>query len=252
MESCPECGKVGLIPVGQGTQRAEATLRRHFPDLPVYRIDRDTVRSRARLEAQLEAIHEGHPAILIGTQMLAKGHHFPNMTLVAVINADGGFLSPDFRAPERTAQLIIQVAGRAGRAERPGEVYIQTYQPENPLLRALLEHGYEGFAQRELHAREAQELPPFRPIALLRCEAGNPEAAARWLKSARDLLPESLEVYGPAPAIIERVADRWRYQLLIVARNRQILHTGMRALKNLPATPANLRFAIDIDPYDTF
>jgi primosomal protein N' (replication factor Y) len=251
-ESCPECGKVGLIPVGQGTQRAEAALRRHFPDLPVYRIDRDTVRSRARLEAQLEAIHEGHPAILIGTQMLAKGHHFPNVTLVAVVNADSGFLSPDFRAPERTAQLIIQVAGRAGRAERRGEVYIQTYQPDNPLLKALLEQGYEGFAARELEARQAQELPPFRPIALLRSESSNASVANQWLNQARALLPDSLEVYGPAPAIIERIADRWRFQLLIVARNRQILHAGVRNLKKLPPLPANVRFAIDIDPYDTF
>ncbi len=251
-ESCPECGKVGLVPVGQGTQRAEATLRRRFPGVPIYRVDRDTVRSKARLEEQLNAIQEGHRAILIGTQMLAKGHHFPNVTLVAVVNADGGFLSPDFRAPERTAQLIIQVAGRAGRAERPGEVYIQTYQPDNPLLIALLNQGYQGFAQRELISRQQSELPPFRPIALLRCESPDAAAARTWLSAASRRLPDLVEAYGPAPAIIERVADRWRFQLLVVASNRARLHAGLRALKALPPAPANLRFAIDIDPYDTF
>jgi len=251
-DTCPACGRAGLIPVGQGTQRAEAALTEHFPDVPVYRIDRDTTRSRRRLESQLAAIRAGEPAILVGTQMLAKGHHFPNVTLVAVVNADGGFLSPDFRAPERTAQLIVQVAGRAGRAERPGEVYIQTYQPDSPLLGALLAEGYEGFAIRELEARRAQELPPFRPIALLRAEAPDPSAAEGWLKRARALLPDTVEAYGPAPAIIARVADRWRHQVMVTAATRPRLHEALRQLKRLPPTPANVRFCVDVDPYDTF
>ena len=251
-ESCPDCGQSSLIPVGQGTQRAERGLAERFPDVPVYRIDRDTTRSRARMEAQFAAIRDGTPAILIGTQMLAKGHHFPNVTLVAVVNADGGFLSPDFRAPERTAQLIVQVAGRAGRAERPGEVYIQTYQPDSPLLRALLEDGYAGFAAQELAAREAQQLPPFRPVALLRAEASDRSAAEQHLKRARTLLPATLEAFGPAPAIIPRVADRWRYQLLVSAASRSALHAGLRRLRELPAAGAGVRFAIDVDPYDTF
>jgi len=251
-DSCPSCERSSLIPVGQGTQRLEASLKEKFPDVPVYRIDRDTVRSRQKLESQLKAIHEVAPAILIGTQMLAKGHHFPKVTLVAVINADGGFLSPDFRAPERTAQLITQVAGRAGREERPGEVYIQTYQPDNPLLTALLEHGYEGFAREEMNARQAHQLPPFQPIALLRAESPDASAARQWLTEAKALLPQSVEAYGPAPAIIERVADRWRFQVLITAPDRLRLHTGLRQLRRLPAPAGNLRFAIDIDPYDTF
>jgi primosomal protein N' (replication factor Y) len=251
-DNCPACERSSLIPVGQGTQRVEAALKEKFPDVPVYRIDRDTVRSRQKFEAQLKAIHEISPAILIGTQMLAKGHHFPEVTLVAVINADGGFLSPDFRAPERTAQLITQVAGRAGRAERPGEVYIQTYQPDNPLLTALLEQGYQGFAREELNARQAHQLPPFRPIALLRSESADASAARQWLIDAKTLLPESVEAYGPAPAIIERVADRWRFQVLITASDRGRLHSGLRQLHRLPAVPGNVRFAIDIDPYDTF
>jgi primosomal protein N' (replication factor Y) len=134
-DSCPDCTQEHLIAVGIGTQRTEAGLARLFPDVPLYRIDRDTTRSQKRMEAQFDSIREGLPAILVGTQMLAKGHHFPKVTLVAVINADGGFMSADFRAPERTAQLIVQVAGRAGRAENPGEVWIQTYQPDSALLR---------------------------------------------------------------------------------------------------------------------
>jgi len=251
-ETCPQCHQADLIPVGQGTQRTESVLAEHFPDLPIYRVDRDTVRSRALLEAQLDAIHSAERCILIGTQMLAKGHHFPNVTLVAVLNADGGFLSPDFRAPERTAQLIIQVAGRAGRAERPGEVYIQTYQPDNPLLSALLEQGYEGFAEAEMKTRAAAELPPFRPIALLRCESANAASAEHWLREAKNLLPAPLEAYGPAPCIIPRVADRLRFQVLVLAASRPLLHAGLKALKQLPSPPAGIRFALDIDPYDTF
>jgi primosomal protein N' (replication factor Y) len=250
--ACPECGHNSLIPVGQGTQRAEAGLARHFPDVAVYRIDRDTTRSRSRLEAQLDAIREGAPAILVGTQMLAKGHHFPNVTLVAVVNADGGFLSPDFRAPERTAQLIVQVAGRAGREERPGEVYIQTYQPGNPQLRALIDSGYAGFADKELVTREAAALPPYCPIALLRAEAANAAAAESWLAHARGLFEDGLEVYGPAPAIIPRVADRWRYQLLITAPRRAVLHRGIRRFRATMEPARDVRWSLDIDPYDTF
>jgi primosomal protein N' (replication factor Y) len=184
--------------------------------------------------------------------MLAKGHHFPDVSLVAVINADGGFTSPDFRAPERTAQLIVQVAGRAGRAERPGEVVIQTFQPGNPLLTALIEEGYEGFAERELAAREAAELPPFRPLALIRAEAPDADAARDWLADIKRRLATSLECYGPAPAIIPRVADRWRFQLMVTSTTRRRLHRGLRPLTELSGAPRQLRWSVDIDPYDTF
>ena len=251
-QRCPDCEREPLIAVGLGTQRTEAFLTDQFPAMPVYRIDRDTVRSQRRLEERLAAIHGGERAILVGTQMLAKGHHFPDVSLVAVINADGGFLSPDFRAPERTAQLIVQVAGRAGRAERPGEVVIQTYQPDNPQLRALIEQGYGTFADRELAGREAAGLPPFQPIALVRAEAPQAEAAREWLQSLKPLLAADLECYGPAPALIPRVADRWRFQLMISAVNRGVLHRGLRGLMELGSGPRNLRWSLDIDPYDTF
>jgi len=246
------------LAVGVGTQRAEAGLRQRFPDVPLYRIDRDSSRSQRRLEAQFDAIGRNEPALLVGTQMLAKGHHFPAVTLVAVLNADGGFLSPDFRAPERTAQLIMQVAGRAGRAERPGTVCIQSHQPDSPLLRALVEDGYGRFAKRELASREAAGLPPFRPMALLRAEAVASDAARGLLERARDSLtaqaPPGVEWLGPAPAPIARVADRWRWQLLLLADARRSLHGALDGLVTLLASRggAGVRWSLDVDPYDTF
>ncbi|MFP6816895.1 MAG: primosomal protein N' [Pseudomonadales bacterium] len=249
--TCPDCAGEHLIAVGVGTQRTEAGLARLFPDIPLYRIDRDTTRSQKRMEAQFESIRQGLPAILVGTQMLAKGHHFPKVTLVAVINADGGFMSADFRAPERTAQLIIQVAGRAGRAEDPGEVWIQTYQPDSALLRSLMEHGYSGFADRELAVRQNSGLPPYRPMALVRAEAANPDAANDYLAQLRTRLGAPLEVLGPAPAPVVRVANRFRFQLLVLADDRTKLRRGLRVLR--AAEPvAGVRWSLDIDPYDTF
>ncbi len=256
---CPGCGRPELIAVGLGTQRTEEGLARLFPDVTCYRIDRDTTRSHRRLEAQLAAIRRGQPALLVGTQMLAKGHHFPNVTLVAVINADGGFLSADFRAPERTAQLIIQVAGRAGRAERPGEVWIQTYQPENPTLQSLIDEGYPGFARRELAHREAAGLPPFRPMALIRAEAAAAEPAQQFLQTLKARLreagpgrPGALEVLGPAAAPVPRVANRLRFQLLVLADSRAILHRALRPLSIEPPGQRAVRWSVDVDPYDTF
>jgi len=267
---CPACRGRALLAVGLGTQRTEAGDAQLFPGTPVYRIDRDTARSQRRLEAQFAAIHAGQPAILIGTQMLAKGHHFPNVTLVGVINADGGFLSADFRAPERTAQLIVQVAGRAGRAERPGEVWIQTYQPENPTLLSLINEGYEGFARRELALRREAGLPPYRPMALLRAEGHDSAQARAFLETlqavlraepaptqqaptqpAVDDLPE-VEVFGPVAAPIQRVANRYRYQLMVIGATRRALHERLRRLQNVAPAPKGLRWSLDIDPYDTF
>jgi primosomal protein N' (replication factor Y) len=256
--SCPGCGRENLLAVGLGTQRTEAGLEQMFPDVPLYRIDRDTTRSHRRLEAHLAAIHSGHPAILVGTQMLAKGHHFPNVTLVAVINADSGFLSADFRAPERTAQLIIQVAGRAGRAERPGEVWIQTHQPENPMLRSLIEEGYPGFARRELEHRRSAGLPPFRPMALIRAEGAAAEPVQSFLRQVRDALMTTaapatgLEVLGPATAPVARVADRLRFQLMVMADTRAPLHKALRIITAEPLKATGVRWSVDVDPYDTF
>ena len=187
-ETCPACGADALVFLGTGTQRIDAALREQFPHTPLYRIDRDTARAPSRLEARLEAIRQGRAAILVGTQMLAKGHHFPAVTLVAVVNADNGFLSSDFRAPERTAQNIIQVAGRAGRAERPGEVWIQSYDPENPNLEALIESGYPGFAAIQAAERRAARFPPYAAMAMLRAESTDAQTAIELLRQAADLI----------------------------------------------------------------
>jgi len=248
--ACPDCAGASLIAVGAGTQRTEAALRERFPDLPLYRIDRDTTRSQRRLEEQLEQIRKGDPAILVGTQILAKGHHFPNVTLVAALNADAGFLSPDFKAAERTAPLIIQVAGRAGRAERPGEVWIQSLQPENPALQQLVEAGYAGFAAQELKVRERACLPPARPMALIRAESKEGEAAHRFLADLRSRLPGNLDILGPAPAPMLRLANRYRYQLMLLADRRGVLRRGLQQLPGATA-PRSIRWSIDVDPADT-
>ena len=248
---CPSCAAPRLLALGAGTQRVEAGLRERFPDYPLYRIDRDTTRSQRRLEEQLGRIQQGGPAILVGTQMLAKGHHFPNVTLVAALNADAGFLSADFKAAERTAQLIIQVAGRAGRAERPGEVWIQSLQPDSPALRQLVGAGYAGFAEQELAIRERAGLPPSRPMALVRAEAEDGTAARTFLEELKPRLPRTLEVFGPAPAPMMRLANRYRFQLMLLAESRRALHGGLGRIADSSA-PRNLRWAIDVDPADAF
>ena len=260
---CPACGTQNLLAVGSGTQRTESGLKERFPDVPLYRIDRDTTRSRQRLEDQLGRIRKGGTAILVGTQMLAKGHHFPNVTLVAALNADAGFLSADFKAAERTAQLITQVAGRAGRAERPGEVWVQSLQPENPALQNLVQGGYADFAAQELAIRERAGLPPARPMALIRAEAEDGPAAQSFLESlkprlAGDASPGAspspaggIDVLGPAPAPMLRLANRFRYQLMLLAARRRALHDALQRLAEVTA-PRPIRWAIDVDPSDAF
>ncbi|MEM1433880.1 MAG: primosomal protein N' [Pseudomonadota bacterium] len=259
-ERCPACTHPNLTPVGIGTQRSELALRERFPDVTVHRIDRDTARSKQRLEAQFAAINRGQPAILVGTQILAKGHHFPHVTLVALLNADAGLTAPDFRAGERTAQLITQVAGRAGRAERPGQVTIQTLQPEQPLLRALIQAGYRGFARSELERREAAGLPPYAAMLLLRAEAAqaaDAEGLLRWLlRQVRNRL-HGTELLGPVPAPQPKLANRYRFQLLGLHPNRGPLHALARELLATLSSDAarphlrRVRWSIDIDPYDS-
>ena len=249
---CPSCGASDFVLVGTGTQRTEETLRARHPGVPLYRIDRDTTRSARRLETDLAAIAEGKPAILVGTQMLAKGHHLPKVTLVAVLDADGGFLSPDFRAPERTAQLIVQVGGRAGRGDRPGEVWIQTFDPENANLRALIESGYPGFVASERRRRESALMPPFVSLAVLRAEASSVDATLELLRRASDTLAGgALELLGPAPAPIARRADRHRSQLLLLARRRRDLHVALNTLEAAELQARGVRWSIDVDPLDT-
>jgi len=249
-EQCEACTNRQLLPVGFGTQRSEAGMTRLFPTTPVFRIDRDTTRSSRQLEAQFDKINEGTSCIMVGTQMIAKGHHFPNVTLVAVINADAGFLSADFRAPERTAQLIVQVAGRAGRAQRPGEVWIQSYQPQNPVLLSLIYEGYPGFADAELQSRHAMGFPPSKPMAMIRAESPDASEALQFLNTCKASLQGS-EVLGPAPSPVARVANRYRFQLMLIGANRRGLHQTLQQLDRSQRTPRTLRWSIDVDPYDT-
>ena len=212
----------------------------------------DTTRSAKRLTADLAAIAQGRPAILVGTQMLAKGHHLPNVTLVAVLDADSGFLSADFRAPERTAQLIVQVAGRAGRGLRRGEVWIQTFDPENANLRALIESGYAGFVDNERGRRESALMPPFAALAVVRADSVGEDAAQGLLREVADQLSgEDVELLGPAPAPIARRADRYRSQLLLLARRRRDLHTVLDRLEAAEPRARGVRWSIDVDPLDT-
>ena len=247
--TCEGCGQRSLMPVGMGTQRTEARLRTLFPRTPIYRIDRDTTRSTQALERTFAQVNTGKPCILVGTQMLAKGHHFPNVTLVAVQNADAGFLSPDFRAPERTAQLIVQVAGRAGRAERAGEVWIQSYQPDNANLACLIRDGYPGFAALELANRVAAGMPPARPMAMLRAESPSENDALGLLLHLKEQLG-GIERLGPVPAPLTRVANRSRFQLMLLSDTRAALHAALERLQ-IPRLPRGLRWSIDVDPYDS-
>lgn len=255
---CPDCGSVDLRALGEGTERVEQALQRHFPGVGIARIDRDSTQRRGSLQQLLDDIHSGVRPLLLGTQMLAKGHHFPQVTLVAVVNADQGLFSTDYRASERLAQLIVQVAGRAGRAEKPGVVLIQTHHPQHPLLQQLAQSGYADFAVEALAERQAAQLPPYTYQALLRAEAEEASAAQNFLAAAAALgqpLADEVELLGPVPAPMERRAGRYRAQLLLQARQRRSRHTFLqRWLDQVDALPAGrrVRWSLDVDPIDLF
>ncbi len=255
-QNCPHCGSVDLRPLGLGTERIESALQTHFPETPLVRIDRDTTRQRGGFEQQMAAAIRGEAKLLLGTQMLAKGHHLPAVTLVAIIDADQGLFGADFRAAERLAQLIVQVAGRAGRAERPGEVVIQTHHPEHPLLQTLIHGGYPAFAETALIERNAAGLPPSRAMALLRAEAPGREAPMRFLQAAASLSPQrpGAECLGPYPAPMEKRAGRYRAQLMLQADERGILQNMLEEwvpqLQKLREA-RQVRWSLDVDPSET-
>jgi primosomal protein N' (replication factor Y) len=255
-EACPQCG-YAVRPVGQGTERVEATLAELFPHAPIARLDRDVARKRGDVESVVRRVASGEARILVGTQMVTKGHDFPNLTLVVVLNADHGLFSTDFRAPERLAQTIIQVAGRAGRAERPGEVLIQTEYPEHPLLQSLLQGSYDGFALAALRERAAAKWPPYSRIAALRASAPSLAGAVTFLQAARRAAdkPSGLRVLGPAPAAMAKRAARYHAQLLVETEQRAILHrfldTWLTAIERI-AVPRDLRWSLDVDPLELF
>lgn len=259
MNGCPNCF-AEVKPVGQGTERVEETLQQLFPDAPLARIDRDSMRRKGELEATLARVDRREIRILVGTQMLTKGHDFPNVTLVVVLNADQGLFSTDFRAPERLAQTIVQVAGRAGRAQRSGEVLIQTEYPDHPLLQLLLTGGYAAFATGALTEREQSGWPPFARIALMRAEASTQDAPMKFLHAALRVAGEhraagkhavrDVRLLGPAPSPMERRAGRFRAQLLLHAPTHSPLQRFMSGWLPLVAALAEarrVRWSIDVD-----
>ncbi|MGX9461687.1 primosomal protein N' [Shewanella sp. A14] len=252
---CHQCGSTMLMGHGLGTEQLEQELVKLFPQHPVVRIDRDTTRRKGSLEQQLKGIYMGKYKILVGTQMLAKGHHFPDVTLVGLLDVDGALFSADFRAPERFGQLYTQVSGRAGRADKPGKVLLQTHQSDNPILRDLLKRGYGEFARTQLKERQQALLPPAWHMVLIRAEAHLAEDADAFLARTSELLPQDpdFEVIGPIPAPLDRKAGKYRRQLILQAKSRQRLQTEFeRVLTQIEQIPESkkCRWNIDRDPQD--
>jgi primosomal protein N' (replication factor Y) (superfamily II helicase) len=253
---CPSCKEPQLLVLGQGTQRLEETLKKYFPDVSIARLDRDNTQRKGSLENLLQTIHQGKTQILIGTQMLAKGHHFPNVTLVGILEADTGLFSADFRALERTGQLIIQVAGRAGRAEKPGEVLIQTHHPEHPLLLHLVNDGYLSFSEKLLEERQSSMLAPFTYLALIQAEAKKityPHNFLNEIKQYTSQLLTKVAVLGPIPALFPRRAGYYRSHLLLQSTQRHDLHTLLNQLEKLIPTLSSrcqVRWSLDVDPLE--
>jgi primosomal protein N' (replication factor Y) len=271
--ACPDCASLALQPQGVGTERLEELLAERFADVPVLRIDSASTRRKDALE-KLFAGFGAQPGILVGTQILAKGHDLPNLTLVAVVGIDEGLFSADFRAGEKLAQLLIQVAGRAGRADKRGEVLLQTHHPDHPLLQTLIHGGYRAFAEGELAQREAAGFPPFAHIALLRAEAQHADAPMQFLQATKTVLLSCLPsplgrgrreapdegasvvaLDGPVPAPMPRRAGMYRAQLLLSSPSRRELHTALEAalpaIYSLPEA-RKTRWSLDVDPVDLY
>ncbi|MDR1057871.1 MAG: primosomal protein N' [Coxiellaceae bacterium] len=254
---CPKCSEEKLLMLGYGTERITLALQELFPEIKLIRIDRDTTKRKNSLEEILENIHAEKYRILIGTQMLTKGHHFPKVTMAAVLNVDQSLFSSDFRASEHLAQLIIQVAGRAGRAKMPGEVYLQTHNPHNPLLLNLINGGYMSFVNNCLEERQIAELPPYTYLALLQAESKKEDVVFEYLNllraTARIKIHNVVKIFGPVSATMERKAGYFRAQLLLQSKNRDKLQQALNDFLQIIAklkSPRNLRWFLDVDPVE--
>ncbi|MBM65963.1 MAG: primosomal protein N' [Myxococcales bacterium] len=247
--TCHECQSSNLGELGQGTQQLENSLRERFPQARVGRLDSDVGQRRGAMQSLLERFAAGELDLVVGTQMLAKGHDLPSVTLVGVILADRGLQLPDPRGGERAFQLLTQVAGRAGRAGKPGRVLFQCFDSEHPVIQAACDHDGDGFLQWELERRRAMGLPPFTRAALIRCSHQNKrEAAAEAMRLSRIPSP-GCHVLGPAPSVIERLRERWRFQFLITAERAQDLQSHLSRLEaQLQPQRSGVRVAIDVDP----
>lgn len=261
---CPQCSNSELSCLGVGTERVEKTVRLLFPEIEVVRIDRDTTSRKNALQDLLQSVKDGQKQILIGTQMLAKGHHFPNVTLVAILDIDQGLYSVDFRAPERLAQLIVQVSGRAGRAEKKGQVVLQTSHPEDEMLNVLLQSGYSGFAQKVLQERKELQMPPYTYQALIRAESNRVQHYQDFLQYCFNIITacqknqnkqENIQLLGPVSAPMEKKAGKFRGQLLIQASERRQLHSILNELIHVieqNKAAQRVRWSVDIDPQDLY
>lgn len=257
---CASCHSEELISVGSGTERLEEELQHYYADYTTVRIDRDTTRRKGELEKRLAQARDGQAQILLGTQMLAKGHDFPNVTLVGLINIDQGLYSLDFRGAEYMSQLIVQVAGRAGRGAKAGKVIIQSAIPDHPLLSTLLQQGYKAFSETALAERESMQLPPFSYAALIRAETPIKSVAIDFLQALAQCVKNAgLQTLGPATAPMEKRAGRFRAQLWLQSEKRATLHHAVDLIqhyvqndKNLQKQARHVRWSIDIDPVEIF
>ncbi len=252
---CKQCGSARLAPVGQGTEQLEENLQQLFPEVAIIRLDRDTTRRKGALNSALESINQSGPRLILGTQMLAKGHHFPFVTLVVIVDVDGALYSSDFRAPEQLAQLLTQVAGRAGRGSNPGTVLLQTHHPDHALLQDIIHNGYASFARSALLERQQTRLPPYQHLALFRAEALQSGLCQQWLTELAALaktLP-GLELLGPLSSPMEKRAGKFRWQLHLYSKQRPLLHQALNTL--LAALQSwslsrQVKWQLDVDPVD--
>ena len=255
VDHCPKCQSDAFKPVGQGTGRTEDILVNSFPDTPIVRVDRDSTQRKCSIQAILDRVNTGEPCVLVGTQMLAKGHDFPNVTLVVVVNADGGLFSVDFRALEQLIQILLQVSGRAGRGQKPGKVLVQTCHSDHPLLKTLCAGHYLAMADQLLAERESGQLPPFRAMAIFRAEADTMEKSLQLLDTIKPMTQApGIETWGPLPALIARRANRYRTQLIVNASNRKQLNrllTGICQQLDQKRLPSGCKWMTDVDPQET-
>ncbi len=256
-EICPTCNSDKFLWLGEGTQRIENKLKEIFPDTAITRIDRDSTRKKNSLEEKLNDIHAGKHQIIIGTQMLSKGHDFPNVTLVGILNVDHGLFSTDFRATERLAQLLVQVAGRAGRSAKKGKVLLQTYLPEHPLLNCLLAEGYAAFSKEALKIRKECAFPPYTFMLMVRARANNMDLTQNFLQDVKSILVKNnlrgVTIYGPIPALMERKAGMYQSQLIVFAQHRKSIQLNLanwtQAITARPLAK-RVRWDIEVDPLE--
>jgi primosomal protein N' (replication factor Y) len=253
---CSQCQSTELVPVGIGTQRLEEALSKYFPDIEIIRVDRDSTRKKNAMQLLMKKIHSHPKAILLGTQMLAKGHHFPNVTLVGIVDVDSGLLSANFRAAEQMGQLLVQVSGRAGRAEKKGRVFIQTMYPDHVLLQTLIHQGYQAFAENLLRERETALLPPYSHFAVLRAEAYQEkdiEAFLQRIKTQCATANNAITWLGPVDALLQKKKGLYCKHLILQSTTRGILATGLKQLLSHLESPLHkspVKWILDVDPVE--